>query len=247
MRRFWLPTAVLALTVGIPAPALAQCAPLPDGAVSWWPAAGDATDILSGNDGTLVGATTFAAGMVGQAFKFGGFHDQVQIGNPANLQLQSFTIEGWISRASAHAASLEAGGGVLFNYGHLGYGIGLVDDGRLILTKTDVSAVDSGSLTITDLDFHHVAVTKSASTVVFYVDGAPSTPQLYDVVFEFPTSAAIGARGDNLNNSFLGIIDELTIYNRALTADEIQAIVAAGSFGKCQPGGCGCGFPAANP
>jgi hypothetical protein len=101
-------TLALAHMLLLPAPSLAQdCAPLPDGIVSWWPAEGDAVDIISGNNGTLVGATTFAAGMVGQAFKFGGFHDAVQLGSAPNLQLQSFTIEGWIARASTHAASLD--------------------------------------------------------------------------------------------------------------------------------------------
>ena len=242
MRRFWLLATVLALTVGVPAPSLAQCAPLPDGAVGWWPAEGDAVDILSSNNGTLVGATTFAAGMVGQAFKFGGFGDAVQLGNAPNLQLQSFTIEAWIARASTHAATLDNpfGDGVLFAYGPSGYAFGIHDDGRLILSKVGVSGVFSPTLVaITDLDFHHVAVTKSDSTVIFYADGVPSTPQSYGEVFEFTTNPGIGGRGDNFTGSFLGVVDELTVYNRALTADEIQAIFAAGSFGKCQPGGGG--------
>ncbi len=45
--------------------------------------------------------------------------------------------------------------------------------------------------------------------------------------------ATIGASWISLNNSFLGEIDELSIYNRALAASEIQAIYNAGSAGKC--------------
>ncbi len=44
---------------------------------------------------------------------------------------------------------------------------------------------------------------------------------------------AIGARGGDYVGSFYGSIDELTIYNRALAAGEIQAIYNAGSTGKC--------------
>src|SRR5207249_1117588 len=51
-------------------------------------------------------------------------------------------------------------------------------------------------------------------------------------------SAAIGAVGDTLRYSFLGDIDEVAIFNRALSTGEIQAIFGAGSAGKCQPGGC---------
>src|SRR5262249_8853738 len=51
--------------------------------------------------------------------------------------------------------------------------------------------------------------------------------------FTFSTSAAIGARGDTLDNSFLGSIDELAVYDRALSAGEIQSIYNALITGKC--------------
>ena len=220
-------------------PAWAQgCAQVPDGLVSWWPGEGDSSDLVGGNPGTLAGATTFASGEVGQAFKFGGFQDAVTVGNPANLQLQSFTIEAWIARAATIKATLDplAPNGVLFGYGLHGSALGLFDDGRLILTKVGVSFVDSGALRVTDLNFHHVAVTKSGSTVMFYVDGVAQMAPDYDPGFEFTTNAAIAASGDKLSVSFLGVIDELSIYDRAITGAELQTIVDAGSFGKCQPG-----------
>ena len=58
-------------------------------------------------------------------------------------------------------------------------------------------------------------------------------PSSYTSVFNFDTDVAIGARGDNLAGSFLGSIDELSVYNRALSQSEIQAIYNAGSTGKC--------------
>src|SRR5207248_1958292 len=77
-----------------------------------------------------------------------------------------------------------------------------------------------------------LAVTKSGSTVVFYIDGVAYPAPPYDPGFGFAT-AAIGARGDTLADNFFGTIDELAIYNRALSQDEIQAIYNAGSSGKC--------------
>ena len=53
--------------------------------------------------------------------------------------------------------------------------------------------------------------------------------------FTFSTNAAIGATGDDFGGAFLGLIDEVSIYNRALTAAEIQSIFAAGTAGKCRP------------
>src|SRR5256885_11859926 len=44
------------------------------------------------------------------AFSFDGYNDSVMIGNPAALQLQNFSIEAWIKRASANQASLDTFG-----------------------------------------------------------------------------------------------------------------------------------------
>src|ERR1019366_9359794 len=69
--------------------------------------------------------------------------------------------------------------------------------------------------------------------LVFYVDGVAYPAAAYNPTFGFATGPAIGARGDNLGNSFLGSIDEVSVYNRALTAAEIQSIYNADGTGKC--------------
>jgi hypothetical protein len=58
----------------------------------------------------------------------------------------------------------------------------------------------------------------------------------FDPGLTFTTNAGIGARGDQGSSGFLGMVDELSIYSRDLTADEIQAIFNAGPAGKCPPG-----------
>jgi hypothetical protein len=106
------------------------------------------------------------------------------------------------------------------------------DNGDLFLTKTEI---DNVTLTpgIADTGWHHVAVTKSNNVVLFYIDGVAHSVPAYNSTFTFGTSAAIGARGDNSGNGFYGSIDELAIYNRALTGTEIQAIYNASLLGKC--------------
>ena len=201
--------------------------------ISWWRAESNALDQISGNDGALQGDTAFTAGQVAKAFSFDGSVDAVSVGNPPTLQLQDFTIEAWIKRASPNLATLDgSGGGQFFCYGGGGYGFGITSDGQLYLTKVNVSEIRPG-VTITDTNPHHVAVTKSGSTVVFYVDGVAYPVGSYSTVFTFTTAAAIGARGDNLLASFFGTIDELSIYSRSLSALEIQAIVSANLSGKC--------------
>jgi hypothetical protein len=98
-----------------------------------------------------------------------------------------------------------------------------------------VDIVFSTSVRVTDLGFHHVAITKAGTVVTFYVDGVGETAPSYSTVFEFTSTASLGARGDTALENSLGELDELSIYNRDLRSDEIQTIVAAGSAGKCLP------------
>ena len=218
-------------------PVVAQgaCDPPPSGMVSWWRGEGNATDAIGTNNGTLVGGAGYGAGEVGQAFIFAGSGEAVQLGNPTDLQLQDFTIETWIQRGSASSSTLDPGQttAIFMAYGYDGYGFGIYDDGSLFLTRVGIDAVTIPNL-ITDTNWHHVALTKAGTNVVFYVDGVSyPAPSSYTSVFNFDTDVAIGARGDNLAGSFLGSIDELSVYNRALSQSEIQAIYNAGSTGKC--------------
>jgi hypothetical protein len=211
------------------------CLPIPSGLVSWWRAETNTLDSADSNSGSLVGNTTYAAGEVGRGFLLDGTGDAVQISNPANLQLQNFTIEAWIKRTSASLVTGSAlNNGLIFSYGAGGYGFGLDYTGRPMLTRVDSDQI-SPNVSVSDTNLHHLAVTKSGTTLVFYIDGIGYTVPGYNNVFSFTTPAAIGARGDNTFNSFLGTIDELSIYNRALSASEIQSIYNADGLGKCAP------------
>ena len=234
-------SAAASLQAGEPPP----CVTPPSGLVAWWPGDGDATEILAANNGTTQGNVTFVAGQVGEAFNFDASNASgVLVGNPAALQLQTFTIDAWIQRGSlvigGNGPSNE--GGILV-YGHDGYSMGILPDGQLFLSKVQVSNVASGaSFRVTDTNLHHVAVTKSGSSVFFYIDGTASSEASYDPGFAFTTNLSIGARLDltppnsgPLTSTFSGRIDELEVFNRALGSGEIQAIAAAGSSGKCKP------------
>ena len=216
-------------------PVPTNCAPPAPGLISWWKGEGNASDLVDGNNGTLHGNTTFGAGRVGQAFVFDGASDGVSIGNPTNLRLQNFTIETWVRRSHPTLASLAGdGSGAIFSWSGGGYGLGIRDNGRPYLTKVWISDVSSTLAVVGTNAFHHVAVTKSGTNVVIYVNGTGQAVGPYDPGFVFEGPAAIGARGGDLGSSFLGSVDELSVYGRALSADEIQAIYQAGGAGKCQ-------------
>jgi hypothetical protein len=82
--------------------------------------------------------------------------------------------------------------------------------------------------TVSDTNWHHVAVTKAGSKAAFYLDGLPASDELkYEATFYFDSPAAIGSRGDGRGGTFWGMIDELAIYRRPLSATEIQTIYKA--------------------
>jgi alpha-tubulin suppressor-like RCC1 family protein len=221
------------------------CVTPPAGLVSWWRGDNSTADAAGGNSGTVAGYGTFgyAPGVVGQAFVFDGIHrDRVDLGNPASLQLQDMTVEAWIKRANLTDISLDdlnqdgavsGEGGVVFGYGRNGYGFGLLNNGQMFLSRIDVDGVLSAGV-VTDTNWHHVAVTKSGATTVFYLDGVPaSAPLFYATTNTFDTSAAIGSRGDARGGTFWGMVDEPSVYGRALSGAEVQGVYQAGAAGKC--------------
>jgi hypothetical protein len=209
------------------------CTGAPSNLLSWWRGEGNALDESGTNSGTLAGNTVYANAEVGRGFVFDGSGDAVQVGNALNLQLQDFTIESWIRRSDTGVVTYgTAGNGIIFGFGGNGYGLYLDQNGTPTLSKIGIDQTKP-SIAITDLNFHHLAVTKSGATVVFYVDGIAFPAPDYNPGFTFSTGAAIGARSDNLDNSFLGTIDEVSVYSRGLSSAEIQGIYNASVSGKC--------------
>ena len=205
---------------------LAGCVTPPSGMVSWWPGDDNANDIQDGNNGTIQGDITFAPGMVREAFSSNG-NGSVLIGNPANLQLQDFTIDAWVKLST----SLSGNGVGVVSYGSGGYGFGVSGPsqcatGQLFLAKVGLDHVCS-TAAISDTNWHHIAVTKSGTTVIFYLDGTAGSPITYSSVFTFTTNLFV-------DGGLPGLTDEIEFFNRALSASEIQAIVNAGSAGKCK-------------
>jgi len=67
--------------------AAAVCVPPPPGLVSWWAGEGSALDRAAANDGVAEGGADFAAGLVGQAFRFDGVDDLIRIASSRTVSL----------------------------------------------------------------------------------------------------------------------------------------------------------------
>ena len=185
----------------------------------------------SGDDGTAQGASYVTEGRGAQgAMSFNGRGQVVRVKSVDKLKLQDFTIMAWIKRGSRTRATYywpNAAFGspqaMIFGFGQGGYSFGIQDDGTIFLQKAGSEGAFSPAK-MTDDEFHHIAVTKKGKKITFYVDGAASADYDYDLNFEFNTAAAVGAFPDNLSGSFLGLLDELAVFNRPLSSDEVKGI-----------------------
>jgi hypothetical protein len=85
-----------------------------------------------------------------------------------------------------------------------------------------------------DGQFHHFAVVRSSGQVTYYKDGVAAGDCRGRHADECARTSYIG-RDPCRRRRFVGLIDELTFYNRALASNEVQRIYAQSSGGKCGP------------
>jgi hypothetical protein len=211
--------------------------------VSWWPGDGNADDIQDDNDGTLQNGATFASGKVGQGFSLDGVDDYVDVVDATNLKPDQLTVDAWIQGSvlpSIHYFIVAKSG----SSGEFGYELGITgetDKHAAGLARFSVLTGDGqpfgdavGLTNILDGEFHHIAGTYDGSDVKVYVDGVLEGSDSFSSPIVYTTdSLRIGVRQHIFGNVFNGLIDEVEIFNRALSEVEIQAIFDAGSAGKC--------------
>jgi hypothetical protein len=217
--------------------------PSPD-LVSWWPGDGNAYDIKDGNDGILMGDTTFAPGLIDQAFSFDGDGDYVWAPSNGIYELQELTIETWVwidelkyemqrfvalegakavLRHDGVTDSSWAGLGQLHFYMNFG-GAPWADPPLDDLYDIRVNyALQEGV-------WHHVAGTYDGNEMRLYLDGEfLASHQVSGTVFN-----SWGVYLSWPNEPLDGLLDEVGVYSRALSAEEIYAIYNAGASGKCK-------------
>ncbi|MFO0892969.1 MAG: LamG-like jellyroll fold domain-containing protein [Isosphaeraceae bacterium] len=217
---------------------------MPDGLVSWWAADGTAADLKGLNNASPSGLT-YASGKVGQTFSFDGVNDWASLGDPSSLAFTaSMTIEGWIQVNGIPTSSNF--GTILFRGDNRGgmdpYQLVINPNGNLQFGINGTTAGASLEAPIATGQFVHVAATLDYATGVMrlYEDGV--------IVAETLTTArpfgpldptqnpGVGIGNSNYlanyNVPFNGLIDELSVYSRALSPGEVAGISSAGGDGK---------------
>ncbi len=230
------------------ATALAQTpAPLPANCVAWWRGEGNANDSVGTNHGAPQDGAFYATGEVGQAFDFRNTNYIVVSDSPSlRFGTGGITIECWL-QAPPESRYRDILGKIVRSYPYQAMELRLSPAGKLEFVVTDCGTASCGMGTsilpvvspdrLDDGALHHIAAVRHATGYELFVDGR-SVATRSEVAHNADNSASLVI--GNLTPGedryrFLGGIDELAIYNRAISSNEIAAIYAAGSAGKVPP------------
>ena len=217
----------------VTAPARAQSGP-----IGWWKldeGSGTSTADASGNGntGTLTNSPTWISGRVGPgALSFGGTTAYVNVPNSSgildNLQNTGMTVSAWIKAAGTGGGNA----GRIVEKGNWFFAMGTVSSTTVVrFTIQDTAGSRPSSAAVTLNSWVHVAATwageASGSSITLYVNGVASNGTLISgtgTVGSESGAAQIGNRASDTARGFNGGIDEVRIYNRVLSAAEIQAL-----------------------
>jgi hypothetical protein len=189
-----------------------------------YPGSGTTWSDLSrgGNNGTLVNSPTFSAAN-GGFFAFNGSNQYANCGNPLTFT-DSFTISYFFNTTSTGIVKVMMG---MYNGSGADWFIGLDASNRLNFSFGSPSKIDlTTSTTVNDGVWRQgiCVYNKSLNSTFIYLNGIlqNSTTSIPATVTQAGGNLMIGTFGSNLGFYFPGNIATTQIYNRALTATEVQ-------------------------
>lgn len=228
------PITVKNLTLGV------GCATTPTGLVSWWAGDNNTFDYQGNNLGALGGNANFAGGKVQSAFSFDGDDDFVSIADNDTLDVQTgdFSIDGWVNLRSSREHFI--GGKDNCDINSYALTVGTDNKPRFRVNGSDGSFEVVAANAVTLNAWHHLAAVKEGSNIKIYVNGILAGTEAVTGTFAAnDQNFRIGGReaaGESCSLvSTDGLIDELDVFDRALTLAEVQTIFGADSGGKCRP------------
>lgn len=244
--------ALFVLVLGVYGRAEGQtCVPAPAGLVGWWPGNGNANDAVAGNNGQLAGDATFASAVVSQGFKLDGFGDYIQIPDSQALKPPYVSVEAWVRFDSLDTPIVSQYGAPGQQYIVFKKNTRVFQFEGYSLNKTRVAGVDRLAFGVANVtgfapvavsttqvvvgEFYHVVGTFDGTAVKLYVNGVLENQTAAPLTLDYDTRPIfIGTSGETVfDGKLAGIVDEASIYNRALDGTEIAVLYAAGNAGKC--------------
>jgi len=214
--------------------AQAQYSPPTAGLVSWWHADGNALDAMHHNDGTIVSGLAFSGGIAGSAFSLNGNGGSVLVPASSSLNVgagNGFTVGAWIK-----TSDLAIGRPIVEWVVPGGFGV-------LVYTWTDGSVyanignssgglhlLQSASGLLVANQFQNVALSYdrlSGQGSLFLNGNVIAQANFGSFAAKTDTDMSIGYRpivSPDSPISFLGQIDEVTLYDHALWGSEMLAL-----------------------
>ena len=176
-----------------------------------------------GNNGTIIGATWEIPGKFGNALSFNGSSDYVNAGSDASFDFTGkFTVEAWIN------GEFEAYYDLMVFRGYSNWAFGYFRTGRLMFGETAWNSlwtrqIYSDTLLWTPGQWYHIAVVYDTvgKTADFYRDGVPVGVGKQSTDKFGITNSGNVTIGYPHSVSFNGLIDEVRIWDIALTADQL--------------------------
>ena len=189
-----------------------------------------------GNNGTIFGNPTWVAGQHGQAIRFDGTGDYATVPDNASLDISTaITMAAWVKPEAATTQNLIKKS---TNGGTNGYELSLSQLGaassqRAFVRFNQATSGDTYRVNATTMypshgtTWMHVAATYDGTTIRLYVNGVQEGQLAASI--PIPTNnlaLGIGAQPDGLFGVLQGTMDDVLLYNTALTASEIAALAA---------------------
>ncbi len=185
---------------------------------------------VGGNNGSLLGGYRPTIGKVGQALSFNGSSDYIVVSSSTLLNLTGdVTISLWLKPGSTQSDNAA----VLNKYSSSSGGFTLQQNNST--TNQYVFAWGNGSsytceatttIILTANVWQHVMVVKSGSTVTGYVNGVihDSCTGAFSTVSYSSDNVTLGRRASAGDRYWSGVMDDVRIYNRALTTKELAQL-----------------------
>ena len=206
-----------------------------NGLVAWWKLNGDANTAVGSPNGVITNATstTNSASQTDMAYAFNGSSASINNASVYALGSTNATVSMWIYNPTA------ANSGAFIKVGNAsnGYGIGIgttyFDNAsgagpKLILLYEGVRWITT--TTNVGTGWHHVVMVIDGSGIpTAYLDGASAGTYAGAAPLAPTTSISIGASLPTAGRYFNGSIDDVRLYNRALTQADILSLYSAGA------------------
>jgi hypothetical protein len=210
------------------------------GLVGLWRGEDNAFDHAGKNHGALKGGATFAPGKTGRAFTFDGKDDHVSMGDVLDWGKGSWSISLWVRKSGSCAKNATLLRKSLTSHGMpsgSGYGLDIVNNRLRFYAagpneSNPATTVAPGPVAG---QWRHVAgvLNRATGKMLLYVDGlaadSASIAKLGSLDTNMPLSMGMLARGHSSSAlyHFTGAIDEVAMWNRALSAEEVRGVYTA--------------------